>query len=223
MRNAGFPASVVLLFVLLYFLVDLMDDAFLRLHLSPQAASLIVMGIFLGSLVHIPVGRIKAEAITAADPPEILGMKPVLLPEEKLPMTETVIAVNVGGCLIPSGVATYQLYRLSLGDPKYLVLTLSISAFTIMVCYALSRPVPGRGIAMPVFLPPLAAVLPSIALAPEMAPPIAFVAGTLGPLIGADLMNLKAIGRLGTPLASIGGAGTFDGIVLSGLIAALIA
>ncbi|MCF8024780.1 MAG: DUF1614 domain-containing protein [Desulfobacteraceae bacterium] len=51
----------------------------------------------------------------------------------------------------------------------------------------------------------------------------AFCAGVLGPLIGADLLHLKEIGKLNTGVASIGGAGTFDGIVLSGLLATLLA
>ena len=58
---------------------------------------------------------------------------------------------------------------------------------------------------------------------PDFAPPIAFIAGVLGPLIGADLMHLRDIKRIATGIASIGGAGTFDGIVLSGLMAAFLA
>ena len=53
--------------------------------------------------------------------------------------------------------------------------------------------------------------------------PVAFVAGVLGPLIGADLLHLKDIMKVSAGVLSIGGAGTFDGIVLSGLFAALFA
>ena len=53
--------------------------------------------------------------------------------------------------------------------------------------------------------------------------PVAFVAGVLGPLVGADLMLLKDITRVSAGMLSIGGAGTFDGIVLSGMLAALLA
>jgi uncharacterized membrane protein len=45
----------------------------------------------------------------------------------------------------------------------------------------------------------------------------------LGPLIGADLLHLRDIEELETGIASIGGAGTFDGIVLSGIVAAYLA
>ena len=44
----------------------------------------------------------------------------------------------------------------------------------------------------------------------------------LGPLIGADLLRLKQIIALSSGNASIGGAGTFDGIVISGFIALLL-
>jgi uncharacterized membrane protein len=42
-------------------------------------------------------------------------------------------------------------------------------------------------------------------------------------LIGADVLNLNKIQGLGAPIASIGGAGTFDGIFIIGLLAVLYA
>jgi uncharacterized membrane protein len=45
----------------------------------------------------------------------------------------------------------------------------------------------------------------------------------LGTLIGADLMNLGHLHGLAAPVASIGGAGTFDGIFLTGILAVLLA
>ena len=41
--------------------------------------------------------------------------------------------------------------------------------------------------------------------------------------VGADILNLKKIGNQGVPVASIGGAGTFDGIFLNGIFAVLLA
>ena len=46
---------------------------------------------------------------------------------------------------------------------------------------------------------------------------------TLRQLLGADLLNMDKIRALGAPIASIGGAGTFDGIFLTGVLAVLIA
>jgi len=52
---------------------------------------------------------------------------------------------------------------------------------------------------------------------------VAYVSGVLGTLIGADIANLDKIRGLGAPVASIGGAGTFDGIFLTGILAVLLA
>ena len=52
---------------------------------------------------------------------------------------------------------------------------------------------------------------------------VAYIGGSLGTLIGADLLNLSKVQGLGAPVVSIGGAGTFDGIFLTGIIAVLLA
>ena len=51
----------------------------------------------------------------------------------------------------------------------------------------------------------------------------AFTAGVAGPLVGADLLHLRDLARTPVGIMSIGGAGTFDGIILSGVLAALLA
>ena len=53
--------------------------------------------------------------------------------------------------------------------------------------------------------------------------PLAYISGSMGTLIGADLTNLDKVQGLGAPVASIGGAGTFDGIFLTGILAVLLA
>jgi uncharacterized membrane protein len=52
---------------------------------------------------------------------------------------------------------------------------------------------------------------------------VAYISGTLGVLTDADQLRLKDVRKLGAALASIGGAGTFDGIVMTGSVAALLA
>jgi uncharacterized membrane protein len=84
----------------------------------------------------------------------------------------------------------------------------------------MAKPVQGIGIALPELIPPLLATICALSFAPDQAPPVAFVAGVLGPLIEADLLHLRDIEKIA---ASIGGAGTFDGIVLSGIVAAYLA
>jgi uncharacterized membrane protein len=91
------------------------------------------------------------------------------------------------------------------------------------ISHALARPVPGKGIAMPVVVPPLVAAITALVLAPDASPALACAAGSLGTLLGADVANLHRIRELGAPVVSIGGAGTFDGIFLTGILAVLLA
>jgi uncharacterized membrane protein len=96
-------------------------------------------------------------------------------------------------------------------------------AIVALVTHAVARPVKGVGIVTPVFIPPITAALLALILSPNDPTIIAYVGGVLDTLIGADLSNLKVIPKLGAPIASIGGAGTFDGVFLSGIIAVLLA
>ena len=91
------------------------------------------------------------------------------------------------------------------------------------VAYGFSRPIPRLGVAMPVFVAPLTAALAAVLIDVEHSAALAYISGTLGVLIGADLLRLPDIRRLGAPIASIGGAGTFDGIFITGIVAALLA
>ena len=50
---------------------------------------------------------------------------------------------------------------------------------------------------------------------------VEYICGTLGALMGADLMNLDKIAGVG-PVVSIGGAGPFDGVYLTGLVSVLL-
>jgi uncharacterized membrane protein len=92
----------------------------------------------------------------------------------------------------------------------------------VIVCYLIARPVAGVGIVMPGIVSPVAAVL-ALLLASDIAPPVAFIIGVVGPLVGADLLHLRDLEVNAIGVVSVGGAGTFDGIVLSGIVAAYLA
>jgi uncharacterized membrane protein len=63
----------------------------------------------------------------------------------------------------------------------------------------------------------------ALLLSRRFAGPLAYVGGSLGTLIGADLLNLDKLHGLGAPVASIGEAGTFDGIfIVAVLLAGLV-
>lgn len=131
----------------------------------------------------------------------------------------TMVAINVGGAVILSLVSFYLLWRL----PSIILYAIVGIVVVALVTHAVARPVKGVGITTPFLVPPIAAALLAYVL-PSGAPKvIAYVSGVLGTLIGADLSNLNVIPELGAPVASIGGAGTFDGVFLSGIIAVLLA
>src|SRR5262245_53937102 len=211
---------------LLPFLVlDFMQQALKNLHLPGPVASLVILGIIVGSMINLPVYRVDR----GAKQPVMRGyMVPGLgwvpLPREE---QQTIVAVNVGGCLIPAALALWQV-RLVADHPQARWAMLVSTLVNIAVCFWIARPIRGVGIAIPAFLPPLMAIAMAWLFlgndpTSELRAPVAFVSGVAGPLIGADLLNLRHFERLHTGLLSIGGAGTFDGIVISGLVAAFFA
>jgi uncharacterized membrane protein len=130
----------------------------------------------------------------------------------------TVVAVNVGGAVIPTVMSIYLLIKRELWV-KGLVAT----AIVALVIHWMADPVPGVGIAVPVFMPVLVTAIVAVILSRDESAALAYIAGSLGTLIGADLTNLDKVRGLGAPVASIGGAGTFDGIFLTGILAVLLA
>lgn len=142
----------------------------------------------------------------------------VNLPLRPAAAGEPRLALNVGGALLPIGLSGYLL---ATGAAPLLSL-LGVVAVALLV-HRLAEPVPGVGIGVPIFIPPIAAAAAGLLLAPAAAPAAAYVAGTLGTLIGADLMNLGRLRALGGEIVAIGGAGTFDGIFVTGVLAVLLA
>ena len=224
MRVGCLPLILFLILLALLPLVfgQLFTTALMKLRLEPPTAILLVMGIILGSGINIPLKRIARKDALVEDPLAILGLTGRWPWLQRTPQ-ETVIAVNVGGCLIPAGLALYEIAHLLFDYPQSLPWLAIAVAVNTAVCYRLAQPVSGVGIALPGLVPAAVAAMSALWLAPEQAPQAAFVAGVLGPLIGADLLHLRDIEALETGLASIGGAGTFDGIVLSGIVAAYLA
>lgn len=205
-----------------FFLANVMLAALAELGLSATGALLAATGIFLGGGVNVPVKKVPREEVVRVMPPRLFGLGR-LVPRTVRRRTHTVIAVNVGGCAVPVALAAYQLVRLAATGAGTVLLAGLAVAVNTAVCYAVARPVQGVGIALPALVPALVAALSGLLLAPELAPAVAFAAGVLGPLLGADLLHLDEVTASPTGMASIGGAGTFDGIVLSGLVVTLLA
>lgn len=224
MRTAPGCLPLLLFFVLLslpFLFANFLLAALEQLGLGSQGAFLAAVGIFLGGLVNIPVKKIPREEPLHPRVPALFGLERLL--SGAFPRPYTVIAVNVGGCVIPCLLVAYEILRIA-GRGVWPLVALGIAtAASVAVCYRLARPVENVGIALPPLAPALVAAVAALLLLPGYAAPLAFSAGVLGPLVGADLLHLKDISRINTGLASIGGAGTFDGIVLSGLVATLLA
>lgn len=213
---------LILLFAVLVFLVTfvqlgIVTIAFEKLGLSQDAAYLLLLATLAGSMINLPLFSIAAEP-----PPDLPPQQEIyrLLGVPGLPYKgRTVIAINVGGAITPVAFSLYLIQHYPL-DPLQVV---GVVAIVAAIAHRASTPIRGVGICMPMLLAPLAAALISILLNPELAAPLAYIGGTLGVLIGADLLHLGSIRKLGSPIASIGGAGSFDGIFLSGMLAVLLA
>ena len=178
---------------------------------------LVILGLSLiGSYVNIPVAYLPAHRILTADEINFFGMTYVIPVVRET--RATVVAVNLGGAVIPVVLSLYLLVR-----HRLYVLGAIATACVAAVCHVLARPVPGFGIALPVFVPASATAIIALALTRRRAAPLAYISGSCGVLIGADLLNLASVSALGAPVASIGGAGTFDGIYVTGLLALLYA
>jgi len=198
--------------------LEIISIAFQKLGLSPRSALLLMLAALFGSGINIPVVKVTSNYMRPrlTDVPRPGGVWQFLAPP---PTGYTIIAVNLGGCIIPLGIALYLLAR-HLVDPLDLLPALLVVSAT---CYLLSRPVAGIGIGMPMLIAPLVSVMTALVLEPANAAPLAFASGVLGVLLGADLLRLPDIREMGVPIASIGGAGTFDGVFLTGIIAVLLA
>jgi uncharacterized membrane protein len=214
------PFFLILLGILIVLValieIGVLRYTYMRLGLSSRAAMLLLLGTLIGSYINIPVAELPEQQIESGQEVEYFGM--VYVVPRVVDWPRTIIAINVGGAVIPSLLSFYLLAKNQLWI-RGLLATIVVA----VVCHWLAHPEPGLGIAEPVFAPPIAATIAALVLSRHQAAPLAYIGGSLGTLIGADLSNLDKVQGLGAPVASIGGAGTFDGIFLTGVLAVLLA
>jgi len=215
--KAMFLAIFALAFLFTFIQIGAISIVFEKLGLSQHSAIVLLFASLFGSGINLPVFSVEADAKTHEELPWYLRS---LLQKPQIPFTgRTVIAMNVGGGLIP---IAFSLYLMLYHHLPFSNILISI-AITSAISYLVSRPIPGFGIGMPIFVAPICAALVAVIINPEMSAPLAYICGTMGVLIGADLFRLKDIRHMGVPIASIGGAGTFDGIFITGIVAVLLA
>jgi uncharacterized membrane protein len=212
---------LTLLVLLPLLLIGATKLVFANLGFSFTDALLIIVLSLLGSTVNIPLFKIKTrEPVLKIDYYTFFGVT-YPIPTVINAQAETLVAINVGGALIPVILSLYLWYH-------FYVYTLRIALAVLLVSVIVNRlakPVKGMGIVVPAFIPPILAALFSLLLSlgkPELAFSLAYISGSLGTLIGADLLNLKKLGELSAKIVSIGGAGTFDGVFMSGLLAVVL-
>ncbi len=206
-------ALPLLVMIVAFLFVGMINQAFQQLGIPPLIAVFLLLAVLLGSFINIPVYDIKGTKEYYTHDAFFPFKEVKVLSEGK-----TKVNVNLGGAVIPVLISAFLILKMD--SSAYLPLIFA-TAFIAIVCYKLARPVKGVGIAVPAFLPPILASLTAIIIAPQNAASVAFVSGVLGVLIGADLMNIKNIGRTAS-MISIGGAGTFDGIFLTGVLAVML-
>ena len=200
--------------------VGIFSYVFDRLGISSGVALTLLLVSLIGSMINLPVARFRDQVVRVRRTVSVFGVRYVV---PVLTRRSTTIAVNVGGALVPAGVSAYLIAHDRIGW-QALVAVVVVGALVHLV----ARPVPGLGIAVPALLPGVFAALVAMALYavaghPAAVAGLAYAGGTLGTLLGADLVNLPKVRRLGAPVVSIGGAGTFDGVFITGIIAVLLA
>ena len=208
------------LFILFLLLIPLLFAlapavAFAKLGLNPFFGYAFFILCLLGGSINIPVVR---EELPSREPVDELwslfhtyfGIRPPVI-------RERIIAVNLGGAILPGVLCLYLVPAVPVAR------VLLATSVTTAAAYLLSRPVKGIGIVMPAFVPPIIAAIAALAIAREQAPRLAYISGVMGTLIGADILRIPQIKKIGAPFLSIGGAGVFDGIYLVGIVSVLLA
>ena len=214
------PFLLILFFIFLALLIlieiGILGYAYQRLGIKPRYVFALLLFSLLGSYVNIPVYQLPAETLQAGGQVTFYGVRHIIPFVTEWPAT--IIALNLGGAVIPAVLSLYLLVKNRLFWRGLLAVVIVTA-----IVHHVARPVHGMGIAEPIFVPPLAAAAAALIISRRFAPALAYISGSLGTLIGADLLNLKNLQGLGAPVVSIGGAGTFDGIFLAGILAVLLA
>jgi uncharacterized membrane protein len=205
----------ILLLLVIWVEVRALMFAYTRAGISSPAALLMLFASLAGSYVNIPLAWLHGRPVISDQEIDFFGVQYIV------PVADwqgTILAVNVGGCVIPVLLSLFILTKYDLW-----VLGAIGTAIVAVITHQIATPVHGVGIALPIFVPPIVTAIVAVLLSRRYAGPLAYVSGSLGVLIGADLSNLSKVADLGAPVASIGGAGTFDGIFLTGVLAVLLA
>jgi uncharacterized membrane protein len=210
---------LVLAFFFILLEIHVISYAFVTLGLPPEMAFTALLVSLVGSYINIPITRVANGQPHPNAVVRSFGIR-YRVPT-RYGTDSTIIAVNVGGAIVPVMISFYLVTQM----PTIIVPALIGVAIVTAIVHRFAMPVPGLGIATPMLIPPIVAAACGYFLgsSDHHRDAVAFISGVMGTLIGADLLNLRNLRDLGAPVASIGGAGTFDGIFLTGIVAVLLA
>jgi uncharacterized membrane protein len=186
-----------LVLVVLVFLIEwrLLGYAYRQIGVPPRYMFAVLWLSLVGAHINVPVASILVEPLLPPQAVSVFGRTYLIPPAQA--EDATVVAINVGGALVPAMLSLDLFARSRLRGRMLLGI-----AVVAVIIHGSARIVPGVGIEVPMFVPPLAAAVVAVALAFRRAPPVAYVAGSMGALIGADLWNLSRIGELAAPVVS---------------------
>jgi len=211
--------------IFIYLFLRLSENTFEQIGFDHWHATMATFGAIIGSLIDIPL----ASSPVSSYPGWFISPFGSSYPTTFHPVY---LAVNVGGCLIPMALTAELLYHRRT-NPWKAGLGIMVVA---VVTYIFASPVAGQGITLPFWISPMLAAIAGLVIArrSDGSPALAYISGTIGTLLGADIFNLMTPGVLPTlsPLSihatrplvlSIGGEGVFDGIFLTGVLAVFLA
>jgi uncharacterized membrane protein len=189
--------GIAIAVVLFYYFIRWKRHTFGKLGLSPGEIAVIIWASLVGSLLNIPIA----------------------------PFGDGFIGINIGGAVVPIVLSAYLIRRKGLPINEVLVGILAVA----LVSYLVTTYDPEIGVyaTFPWYLlPPFTAFLVAAFAFWHQRPhsaALAYVSGVIGTLIGADLFRLPEILAGPAPgaggILSIGGAGVFDMVFLSGILA----
>jgi uncharacterized membrane protein len=205
---------IILVLVFIFISLNIFGTAFGKLGFHPEYSVYFLFLSLLCSYVNVPIKKVRSRVSVISDKASDTLRSGLEASSLKM---YTTIAINLGGAVIPIIISVFLSTKVNLVEILAGILLMTI------IIHKIARPVKGSGIAIHALLPPLLAAFVAIIISPQNAPVIAYISGTFGCILGIDILNLKKIPDLGVPLVSIGGAGTFDAIFLTGIISVLLA
>ena len=118
---------LVALILLPFLMVGLIGEAFLRLGISPGLVFWLLILTLVGSLVNIPIYRFENRELVGEQVVSYFGMRfRVPRPDQA---HATILAVNVGGALIPMALSVYLISQIDFG----LSLPILLAVVTVVV------------------------------------------------------------------------------------------